>query len=163
MDVANITPTFLIAFHVRSRLTVMTDDCHANSILLSHVTKYSERSMASLFIGIDDIRATCSLWTVMFDFTAGFSWKQILESNPRTILSYCVLTLKVTRVQFRRHWTRPKRHAKLIAQRFLSVIQRTFANTRVSRFWRLTTGNEKKSYFKILGWFKCTQTQPNTS
>ena len=73
MDVANITPTVLMAFHTRSRLTVVTDDCHANSILVSHVTKYSERSVASLFIGINDIRATCGLWTVIFDFTAGLS------------------------------------------------------------------------------------------
>ena len=162
MDVANITPTFLITFHARSRLTVVTDNCHANSILVSHVTKYSERSLASLFIGIDDIRATCSLWTVMFDFTAGFSCKQILESNPRNIVILC-FDPKGHKGAVSRHWTRPKRHAKVIAQRFLSVIQRTFANTRVSRFWRLSTGNEKKSYFKILGWFKCTQTQPNTS
>ena len=72
------------AIYQRSVFTVVTDDCHANFVLVSHVTVNSERCHASFAIRIDDIRTTWSLGIAEFDITAGFvSWETIklVESN----------------------------------------------------------------------------------
>ena len=52
--------------------TVVTDNCHANSVLVSHVTMNSERFVTSFSIRVYNI-AACGLWTVQFYFTACFS------------------------------------------------------------------------------------------
>ena len=51
---ASISPTETVT-HLCSALTVVTDDCHTNTTLVSHIAKYSKGCRASLTIWINDV------------------------------------------------------------------------------------------------------------
>ena len=73
MNITYIASLTFIASDQGPLFTVMTNNCHTNSVLVCHVTMNSEWFVASFSIGVDNIRSTCSLWTVQFYFTAGFT------------------------------------------------------------------------------------------
>ena len=81
MNVANVASTLFISVHMHSGFTVVTDDCHANSIFVRHVTKDSEGFEASLAIRVDDVRTIWNFWTVIFYFAARFPyiWPQEIQ------------------------------------------------------------------------------------
>ena len=66
-----VTPSSFASLHVPPALTVMTDDCHANTLLASHVTVHCEWCQSSLAIWINHIVSATA--DVVPDFRAG-SW-----------------------------------------------------------------------------------------
>ena len=61
------------SIYQRSFFTVVTNHCHANSIVLVHVALRGDGFAASLTIRIDDIRTAWGLRAERFDLTASFS------------------------------------------------------------------------------------------
>ena len=64
MNVTYVASRSTIVVNQCPRLTVVTDDWHANSVFVCHVTVNSEGWVAAISIWIDNIRATCGLRTV---------------------------------------------------------------------------------------------------
>ena len=73
MNITYIASWTFISINQSPGFTVVTDNRHANSVLVSHVTMNSERFVTSFSIRVYNIRAACGLWTVQFYFTACFS------------------------------------------------------------------------------------------
>ena len=73
MDITYVASWRTISINQSPGFTVVANNCHANSVFVSHVTMDCERFVASFSIGVDNIRAACGLWTVQFNFTACFS------------------------------------------------------------------------------------------
>ena len=73
MNITYIASWTFISINQSPGFTVVTDNRHANSVLVSHVTMNSERFVTSFPIRVYNIRAACGLWTVQFYFTACFS------------------------------------------------------------------------------------------
>ena len=60
MNISWVTARALISLHMCSTFAVVTDDCHANSILVTHITVNCKRCKRTLAIGINDVISTCS-------------------------------------------------------------------------------------------------------
>ena len=71
MNVARVTTLSFKSFHQRPALTVVTDDCHANTLPVSHVTVHWEWCQSSKTIGINYI-VSADAATVSSDFRTGF-------------------------------------------------------------------------------------------
>ena len=74
MDITYVASWGTISINQSPGFTVVANNCHANSTLVSHVTMDGERFVASFSIRVDNIGAACGLWTAQFYFTAAFSW-----------------------------------------------------------------------------------------
>ena len=59
LNVTGVTAAIVISLHVRSAFTVVTDYCHANSILVTHVAEYCKRLQTSLAIRVDGVATVC--------------------------------------------------------------------------------------------------------
>ena len=74
----------------RSVFTVVTDNCHSNTVLVSHVTEDFKRFLSTLSIRIDDVRVTWSPRVGVFDITAGsISWK--VKRHRETTISQKII------------------------------------------------------------------------
>ena len=60
MNITWVTTRPLISLHMRSTFAVVTDDYHANSILVIHITVNCKLCKRTLAIGINDVISTCS-------------------------------------------------------------------------------------------------------
>ena len=74
MDITYVASWRTMSINQSPGFTVVANNCHANSVLVSHVTMDSERFVASFSIRVDNIGAACGLWTAQFYFTAAFPW-----------------------------------------------------------------------------------------
>ena len=74
MNITYIASWRFIAINESPDFTVVTNNCHANSVFVCHVTMDSKWLVSSFSIGVDNIRAACGLWTVQFCLTACFTW-----------------------------------------------------------------------------------------
>ena len=81
MDITYVASLASITINQSPGFTVMPNNCHSNSVLVSHVAMDGERFVASFSIRVDNIRAACGLWTVQFNFTACFSCKTKKEEE----------------------------------------------------------------------------------
>ena len=60
------------SFHQGSVFAVVTDDCHANVVLVSHVTINYERCHAAFSIRVDDVRSTWSVGIAQLNLATAF-------------------------------------------------------------------------------------------
>ena len=74
-SVVNITLVASCRFtslHQCPVFAVVTDDCHANVVLVSHVTINYERCHASFSIRVDDVRSTWSVGIAQLNLATAF-------------------------------------------------------------------------------------------
>ena len=72
VNITLVTAGTLTSLHRRSVFTVVTDDRHANTVFVSHVTVNGERCQASFSIRIDDVRSTWSVRIAQFNDATTF-------------------------------------------------------------------------------------------
>ena len=65
--------TFAIV-HVRSALTIVTNDCHANALFVCHITEHCEWCQSSLAIWIDDVISVCTVSVFSYGRARFFGW-----------------------------------------------------------------------------------------
>ena len=115
-DIARITAGVLKSIHQRSVFTVVTDNCHSNTVLVSRVTEVFKRFLSTFSIGIDDVRATWSPRVGVFDITAGStSWKT--KRHRKTTISQKIIPVLTGKEK----WWRKKPFERLytfISQKF---------------------------------------------
>ena len=71
----NVTYVIAETFHACSGFTVVTDDCHANSILVTHVTVYCKWYKRTLVIWVNDVISACTVGVFPYHRTRSyFNW-----------------------------------------------------------------------------------------
>ena len=68
--VTRVRTCWITTFHQSSGFTVVTDDCHTHTGLVSHVTKHIEWSLASYTVRVDDVISVCQKGMSAFQVTA---------------------------------------------------------------------------------------------
>ena len=67
---------WLIAINQHSVFTTVTDNCHANSMFVCHVTMNNNRGETFTTTRTDDVRTTWSGRNTVFDCSAGFGYNR---------------------------------------------------------------------------------------